>query len=292
MHCTNLADLAAVLAHHGPSILYRRQQVPPDAVTRYWTVCRQRFDLWHHAMGRYRDLEYEGTTSDLRSWWTSHRPMLEEILVSEMLTRVYAAVGAGLDGDCEKSEIAPVVHSVYLSQLEARNRVLHLMVYGRGNSINEAVQLNRLRGEVERWTDALLGRMAVEQTSPLDYAVSRSRAAAHAEDARSIPPGAAQDTISWLISAAMRDSLSRCVSSEPSLPQANREVAEAVMLCLRPDLFDSVGMFKSLWLHRLEAGADHTDRVLRQLSASDLTRGDKLSGYEAIRTPGVLRRLL
>lgn len=292
MHCINLADLAAILAHHGPSILYRRQQVPVDAVTRYWTACRQRFELWHHAMGRYRELEQSGSPLELRSWWASHRPMLEEILVSEMLARVYAAIGAGLDGGCEKAEIAPVVHSVYLSQLEARNRVLHLMVYGRGNSIHDAVQLNRLRGEVERWTDALLGGMAIEQTAPLDYAISRSRAAAHAEDARSNPPGAVRDTVNWLVSAAMRDALSRRISNNAALPQANRDVADAVMLCLRPDLFDSVGVLKSLWLHRLEAGTDHTDRVLRQLSSGDLNRGDSLSGLEAIRDPGVLRRLL
>lgn len=292
MHCLDLADLAALLAHHGPSILYRRQQVPAQAVTRYWTVCRQRFDLWHHAMGRYRDLEQHGTAAELRSWWSNHRPLLEEILVSEMLTRVYAAVGAGLDVGCEKSEIAPVVHSVYLSQIEARNRVLHLMVYGRGNSIHEAVQLNRLRGEVERWTDALIGRMAMEQTAPLKYAVSHSRAIAHAEDARENPQGPARDTIDWLISATMRDSLSRCINKQASLPQANREVAEAVMLCLRPDLFDSVGMLKSLWLHRLEAGTDQTDRVLHQLSGSDLARQDKLSSFEAIRDSRVLRRLM
>lgn len=292
MHCLNLADLAAVLAHHGPSILYRRQQVPNDAVTRYWTACRQRFDLWHYAIGRYRDLEQLGTPSELRSWWAEQRVLLEEILVSEMLTRVYAALGAGLDGGSEKSEIAPVVHSVYLSQIEVRNRVLHLMLYGRGNSINDAVQLNRLRGEVERWTDALIGRMAIEQTTPLEYSVSPSRATAHAEDARENPPGAFRDTTSWLVSAAMRDALSRCLSKETSLPQANRQVAEAVMLCLRPDLFDSVGLLKSLWLHRLEAGADDTDRVIRQLSSSDLARGDALGGFEAIRDPVVLRRLL
>ncbi len=292
MHCLNLADLAAVLAHHGPSILYRRQQVPTDAVTRYWAACRQRFDLWHHAFGRYHEIAQQGNASHRRTWWETHHALLEEILVSEMLTRVYAAVGAGLDNDAETAEIAPVVHSVHLSQLEARNRVLHLMVYGRGNSIDEAVRLNRLRREVDRWTDVLIGHLASAEPRALDYAICRRRAAAHASEAKHQPGGNLGDTIRWLSAATMRDALMRRLHGTSALPEANRKVAETVMLCLRPDLFDSVGLLKSLWLHRLEAGADQTDRVLSQLSASDLGGADKLKGFEAVRDPQVLRRLL
>jgi hypothetical protein len=292
MHCLNLADLAAILAHHGPSILYRRRQVPTDAVTRYWSACRQRFDLWHHAFGRYREIEQQGNAAHRRSWWETHHPLLEEILVSEMLTRVYAAVGAGLDSDADQAEISPVVHSVYLSQLEARNRVLHLMVYGRGNSIDEAVRLNRLRREVDRWTDVLIGQLTAAAPGSLDYAICRQRASGHASEANSHGSGNLGDTLRWLSAATMRDALARRLHATSALPEANRKVAEAVMLCLRPDLFDSVGLLKSLWIHRLEAGADQTDQVLSQLSASDLGEADKLKGFEAVRDPQLLRRLL
>ncbi len=291
MHSVNTADLAAVLAHYGPGLLYHRKMLPTEAMTDYWTASRHRFDLWHHAIGRYRQIEKSGVAVLLRRWWDEHTPLLEEVLVSEMLTRVYAALGAGLDRQCSQSEIKPVLHSVHLTHIEARNRVLQLMVYGRGGSIDEAVRLNRLRTEVERWTDVLLGAMAAQFPEPLEYAINQRRAAAHAADARSLPAGAARDTANWLAAVTMRDTLQRRTSAIVALPEANRQVAQAVMLCLRPDLFDSVGLMKSLWLQRMQNGADQADRVLEQMTADDLSAGTILGGYEAVRNHDLLRRM-
>jgi len=266
--------------------------IPAEAMTSYWSACRHRFDLWHHALGRYREMEANGAGASLREWWQDHTPMLEEVLVTEMLTRVYAALGAALDRECEANAIKPVVHAVHLTHIEARNRVLNLMVYGKGSSVDEAVRLNRLRTEVERWIDVLLGAMAAEFPEPLDYAINQRRAAAHANDARSLPRGAPRDTANWLTAVTMRDSLLRRSCSTVALPAANRQVNQSVMLCLRPDLFDSVGLMKSLWLHRMETGADQADRALSEMAANDLTAGTILGGYEAVRNEDLLRRML
>ncbi|QDS92057.1 hypothetical protein FF011L_07930 [Roseimaritima multifibrata] len=292
MHCINTAELAAVVAHHGPGLLYHRSMLPTEAMTKYWTAARNRFDLWHHAIGRYRRIEESGHTIELRQWWDDHIPLLEEVLVTECLTRVYAALASGLDRECAKSEIKPIAHSVHLTHIEVRFRVLNLMVHGRGGRVDEAVRLNRLRTEVERWTDVLLGSMGAHFPEPLEYAINQRRAAAHANDARLLPAGAARDTANWLTSATMRDALMRRCSNAPALPACNRQVTEAVMLCLRPDLFDSHGMMKSLWLHRLQTGADQADRVLEEMSADDLTAGTTLGSYEAVRNPDLLRRIL
>ena len=292
MHCVFLADIAALLAHHGPGLLGGGQTVPAEAVMRYWCVCRQRFDLWHHALGRYRQQEKHATGAQLSQWWNDNLPMLEEVLVGEILSRVYAALAETLDRSRDESETGPVVRSVYLTHLEARNRVLHLMVYGRGGSIEQAVRLNRLRREVERWVDAILGRMAWEDPGPLAYAFDADRAAEHARDARTYGVGPARQTTQWLMQVTMHDAIRRRTSAEAALPEANRQVAESVMLGLRPDLFDSVGMLKSLWLHRLQVCADQTDRVLTELLAADLDQGETLSGYQQVRDPNVIRWLL
>ncbi len=281
-----------MLAHYGPGLLYDRNLLPAEAMTGYWTASRHRFDLWHHAIGRYRRIEKTAPAALLRQWWQEHVPMLEEVLVSETLTRVYAALGAGLDRQCEQSELKPVLHSVHVTHIEVRNRVLQLMVYGRGSSIDQAVRLNRLRTEVERWTDVLLGAMAAVFPEPLEYAFNQRRAAAHGKDVRSLPIGAARDTANWLAAATLRSVLERRTSPHPALPDANRQVARAVMLCLRPDLFDSVGLMKSLWLKRMQAGVEQADRVLEEMTAPELNSGSILGGYEAVRSSDTLRRLL
>ena len=42
---------------------------------------------------------------------------MEEILVSEMLTRVIAALGAGMDASSEDEEVSPVTHAILLNHL-------------------------------------------------------------------------------------------------------------------------------------------------------------------------------
>lgn len=280
MHSVLIADIAALVSQHGPAVLYRGDTVPPEAVTQYWASSRSRFELWHQTMARYREAEQSGDALLLRAWWREHSVVLEEVLVSEMLTRVIAALGAGLDEPESSDEISPVTHAVFLSHLEARNRVQQMMLYGRGNSVQDAVRLNRLRQGVERWTDALIGRMCVQNPNNVCYAIDQRRAEEHARELRSYGHGPARETASWLMNAAMNDMLRRRTSATPALPEANRGVTQSVLLMLRPDLFDCVGKLKSLWLHRLQIDTDRTDRVLDELSASNLDHAATASGIE------------
>jgi hypothetical protein len=280
MHCVLVADIAALLSQHGPAVLYRGDTIPPQAVTQYWASSRTRFELWHQMISRYRHAEQSGDSILMRSWWREHIVVLEEVLVSEMLTRVLAALAAGLDhaGDCE--EISPVTHAVYLTHVETRNRVQQMMLFGRGNSVQDAVRLNRLRQGVERWTDALIGRMTVQNPANIQYAINANRAEEYAREMRSYGHGPARDTASWLMNAAMNDMLRRRTSPDAALPEANRGVTQSVMMMLRPDLFDSVGTLKSLWLHRLQIDTDRTDRVLDELSATNIDHAATSTGIE------------
>jgi hypothetical protein len=285
MHSVLTADLAAILSHHGPAILYRKETVPPEAMTQYWATTRSRFELWHQAMARYRHAEQTGDSSALRQWWVEHVVVMEEVLVTDMLTRVVATLAHGLERDEEFKEIAPIAHAVHLTHLEARNRVQQIMLYGRGNSVQDAVRLNRLRQGVERWTDALIGRMATMEHGSVRYAIEPLRAGEYADDMRVHTTGPARDTTVWLMNAAMHDMLRRRTSPRAALPEANRAVVKSVMLMLRPDLFDSVGVLKSIWLHRLEFGAERTDRVLDELGGSDIYHAKTAGGMEMLNEP-------
>ena len=279
MHCVHLADLAAVISEHGPAIFYARESVASEAVNAYWISSRNRFELWHQAMARYRHSESSGDFHSLRRWWCEHVIIMEEVLVTDMLTRVVATMAAGMDARSDEDEISPVAQAIHLSHLEARNRVQQIMLFGRGHSVQDAVRLNRLSQGVERWTDALIGRISVDSDDSLQYAINRERAADHADDTRSQGQGPQRKATCWLMNAAMHDMLRRRTSEKTALPEANRAVAKSVMLMLRPELFDSIGTLKSLWLHRLEHSIDGTDRVCDNEMATDSSVEDAI-GYQ------------
>lgn len=284
MHAAQLVDLAAVLALHGPSLLYQQNLVSEEVMQTYWIANRARFDQWHRCLGVHREYEAANNHQAMVRWWEENPGIADEILLSEPLTRVFAAIGMALDLACEIEEISPITQSVYVSHLEARKRVLEIIVSDRTVPVGEAVRLNRLRSTIERWTDTLLGYLmtqAGECALPLGF--DRARIKAFSEDARQMPVGSARETTCWLLSAAMRDALVRQSRGEVAFAKENHKVADSVLMSLRPDLFDSVGVIKSLWLHRLERGAEQTDRVLKQLALADISGADLLGSYETIR---------
>ena len=280
MHSVLLVDLAAVVSEHGPAILYGRDTLSPEALTQYWTATHSRFNLWHQAMARYSRAEKANDIEAINAWWRDHTAVLEEILVSEILSRVVAALGAGLDARASDEEISPVTHAILLNHLEASNRVHQVILKAHGPAAVKAEQLNRVRQGIESWTDVLLGRMAIRNSEPLKYAIDRDRATEYAEEATLQGHGVTRRTSNALMNISMHEMISQRLSPEPALPAANREVSRSVMLMLRPELFDSVGSLKSLWMHRIENSADQTDRMLDELTSADIHEAETSDSLE------------
>ena len=280
MHSVLLVDLAAVVSEHGPAILYGRDTLSPEALTQYWTATHSRFNLWHQAMARYSRAEKVNDVDAINAWWRDHTAVLEEILVSEILSRVVAALGAGLDARASDEEISPVTHAILLNHLEASNRVHQVILKAHGPAAVKAEQLNRVRQGIESWTDVLLGRMAIRNSEPLKYAIDRDRATEYAEEATLQGHGVTRRTSNALMNISMHEMISQRLSPEPALPAANREVSRSVMLMLRPELFDSVGSLKSLWMHRIENSADQTDRMLDELTSADIHEAETSDSLE------------
>ena len=261
MHCVQTAELASLLSEHGSAIVRSRTRFATPAVARYWATSRNRVELWHQALARYRRAEESGDIASLRSWWRDHVVVMEEVLVSEILTRVIAALTASLEVARSAEETSPITHAVSIAHVEASNRVQKIMLFGRGNSIEDAVRLNRLRQAVERWTDAMIGRMSGGTRRSLQFAFDSDRAAHYREDICGLGRGAPRSTAMWLMNASMRDTLSRRTSRQTALPEANRAVTHSVLLMLRPELFDSLGTLKSSWLQQLERDHQWSDRA-------------------------------
>ena len=258
MHCVTLADLASTLAQHGPSLLELRPRVPADTLLRYWTSSRSRHELWHRVMARYRDAKNSGDFSRLRDWWATHVVVLEEIIVSELLARVVAAIGSETAlADPQQTHQSPdglaaVTHGVFLAQIEASNRVAQIILDASGATIRDTARLNRLRYGVERWTDWLIGRVSLNRDRKFDYCIDVERTRTFCEEVRETSTHAYRDATTWLMNAAMREMLVQRTSEKSALSAANHQVASSALALFRPELFDDYGVPKSVWLTRIQ----------------------------------------
>ncbi|MEX2175894.1 MAG: hypothetical protein WD872_16150 [Pirellulaceae bacterium] len=267
MHPRDLAELAALAAVYSPALVREARQAPRESVEQYWVASRCRFDRWTRVLRRLADA---GTELPLPATvaWPRVRPVLEEILVGEVLTRVWAAASTACDRARDDSELEPVARNVLAGHLEARHRVLQLLADGRAIAPVHATELNQLRRKAERWCDLLLAHLArdVDITA---FAVEPARANEFANDLDYEAVESARDLTSQLIVSSLQASLATGLAEQSPNGDLNRRIGAAVLGCLAEQLPEESPLSGSLWIGRVQAATADTEGLIDELFRID-----------------------
>ncbi|MDX1967782.1 MAG: hypothetical protein SFV23_11470 [Planctomycetaceae bacterium] len=174
-------------------LAWRVANVPPDALLRtdllsdaplleLWSATRMLCHSWLARLTRVADPDFPASG---KMAFDQFRELAGEVLVSDMLVRVYCTVLAC--GEALRSRTAvpgaeaaarPVLDRAFDHVDHARRRILEALV-----SAGEPVaEVDRLRRRCERWTDSLIGRWIV-QFGISAYAHDARRAWDFGEDA-------------------------------------------------------------------------------------------------------------
>ncbi|QDU31825.1 hypothetical protein ETAA8_69850 [Anatilimnocola aggregata] len=256
MNLGDLLEIGAVAATHAPVFIECRAWIPHGAIEQYWSASKSRQERWYRL--------FRGSTSGVRST-TRLSEVVYEVLASELLTRVFTAMCAGHDRASGHVELEPIAHSILLGHLEARNCALQWMVTGEGIDLKRAVDCNRFRRRIERWTDMLLGRMAA-YCDPTPLAFEPERAIDFSED---FDCSQSSNEFAWSLALAATRASFQTLTQPTFHADLNREVASSVLGCLGTDVFDSLGLGRSLWLERLSRTASDTQGMIDQLIRLD-----------------------
>ncbi len=168
--------------------------------------------------------------------WPAVKMVVEEILLSEVLTRTWAALVSDQEKSCPDPGTRSVALHVHAQQSEARNRALRLLVASDPRRDQAAVHINQLRVQLERWSDLCLAqltnpgvgvRFAFDPSRVMNFRPPQGRD-------RSLAPRGELDRLSRIFS----DDLSHSTSCLAANPDWNRQVANGVMACLEADQRD------------------------------------------------------
>jgi hypothetical protein len=256
-------ELAAFLSAHGELLVRTRRPVAAARLNRYWTASRVRWDGW---MSRLKERAFNSRRKQQPGRvWQERRAAIVNVLVSEVPMRVWTAVTAACDRSCGAQEGEPVVRSTLTAHQEARCLALQCVVHSRGVPADDAISLNRLRHQTERWTDLLIGYL-LQRHKVAEFAALPERAcefSADFTDRASWQPGEA----AWkLLTASLRNRFHcpayRATAGEEELDAA---VASAILDCLPEPLAAAFEPSPSLWLHQVRHAADETHRMLDEL---------------------------
>ena len=153
MHARRHVELASWLTIHAEKIV----ECDFGDAADFWTAAKCRMDRWHQTLKMFHnDLNDDDPNHNP---WHAIAAVVEEVIISEMLTRVLAAVLHEHDARNGRDQFFAISQSVLLGHLEARNRALRLLVDADPRHQEITSQLNRLRRVIERWTDMLLSQL-------------------------------------------------------------------------------------------------------------------------------------
>lgn len=246
MHALQLASLAHTIATQAPAHLATRKPVKPDHAHAYWLASRMRHDFWSGCLTEHREAIQKPGTCSREARWNEILPVIQEILISEPLTRCVSLHAMNLEESGIDSDFTAMAQSALSTHIEARHRCLHLIVFGSGLSTFLAVRLNRLRRSMEEFNDAVLGMMRT--ASGIGTLLFEPEAAAKFQQAFR-QSGRPTDVLRrfnnhalqhWLHRICVRD-----VDQRSANPRLNARLSQSLLACIPTELFDSFGITQS-----------------------------------------------
>lgn len=264
MHVREYPAVALFLAAEGQVWIKTGRELPSVSLAQYWTASKCRLDRWGRALREYRELQHSRAT--VQTSWRNVRALFEEVLVSEMLTRIWSGLVSILDrtgGDAQ-----PMAASVMAGHIEASNRVLDLLNSGRHAPPGPSAEINQLRRLTERWTDLLLACLSsAGDVSTVCYDAHRTQEFA-AEFAAYDRPATWRQA--WaLLSASLRGAFQNRLAGDAVNGDLNNRIVGAIVGCFPHEAFDSSGAYRSLWLQRITSSAADTEFLVNDLLASE-----------------------
>jgi hypothetical protein len=157
MHIHEAAELAAKLALESPKLVRRAWLITDASLAEYWDASRERQSCWWKTMADWR--RGLNSTQEAIDNWPAITPMLDELLVSELLTRIWSGIAAVYDHRWRESVYLPVARNTLVSQVDVRNRVWSVLLNDLQLPDDTLQALVMQRRRIERWSDLLLAHV-------------------------------------------------------------------------------------------------------------------------------------
>lgn len=265
MHVRELVELAARIAVSSSTESFSVQDPKGRNIQTYWSAARCRNDRWIRAIRRQGEMILRGEITS-REAWTRFEPLFQEILASELVSRIVAAAAAAQDALRKTAELEPVARSVFTAHLEVRGKVLQLLLTGERHGVAAAEKLNDFRRRVERWTDLLLAHLS-SSVNVHDFAFEPNRSADFADDLKSGGTFDEQHLARELLFSSFRGSLLSHLTAVSPNADLNETIGRSVNALFNHSFYEDAG--ESGWLARISQMTDDAQGMLDEIVAME-----------------------
>lgn len=260
----HLAESTALIASKATLLIESRLGMPEARLQTYWMSCRSRTLDWIKQLDTLNCQFNDEPTERHRELWSQAEPLLQEIFVSEILTRVWAGILTASDQTKNQKLAGPIARHTMTAHIDVRNRAMALMLGGPQISLAELARVDRIRRKAERWSDLLISSLVTryrleELTFDLQRAVDFANGQMH-EVLK-----ATEEPVWEFIRAGVHLAFA---SLETPCQPPQAAILKCVLSSLPADLFDDYGQPKSSLQVRVERPIDERSpfRIANQVA--------------------------
>ena len=264
MHAIQLANMANWAAFNSNQLV-QGSAISATTCNEYWSQSKCRQNRWMIALKVFEKDVHSG--SEKHDPWPAIEIVVQEIFVSEMLTRVWSATMIMHDQAQNCDELSNIAHSIHIGHVEAKNRAMRLLLDDPAANQDAFDRLNKLRRKVERWTDLLLGQLPDLEVAA-QFAFQPNRVRDFGEENLEYNSNEAT-TRQMIFANTIPDDLSQFTNRFPANPEINQKIAGGLLNCFVADRFDSLGLPKSVQRMWLEKTTLDTQVYLENLASLD-----------------------
>lgn len=261
MHASQLAEIGSWVAIHSANLVYGEREQPMLSATAYWSASKIRLQRWVTALKMF-DQDVRNTDAQ-HDPWPALEIVVQEILLSELLSRVWSATVMTHDWYHQSDELHGLVHSVHVSHIEAKNRALRILLAGQASNETAFDRMNRVRRRLERWTDLFLGQLPRSDKS-IVFSFDGNRVQDFNKEQRHFV-GQEFSARQRVLMASFATDLMKDHTQFAANPELNREIASGILACFPSDRFDSLGLPKSVQSIWIEKSQNDTQMLLDEL---------------------------
>ena len=183
MKLVDTAELTALVSAHATAFIEYTDEVPDKVLGDFHKHSRDRFHRWMRMVSRAESLLLHKTDDEDLSAGASTdlASLAEQVLISEMLTRIWVVTLTAWDRQRNQRRAEPIARNVMLGHMLSRHQVLTVLFRTVGVKTSEMSRVDQIRNRVQRWSDLLMGHM-LDRYDLWDFAFDSDRAREFADD--------------------------------------------------------------------------------------------------------------
>ncbi|MBL6706041.1 MAG: hypothetical protein ISQ06_08015 [Planctomycetaceae bacterium] len=259
-----IAETAAFASARSTFLIESSAAIPDRHLHDYWKCCRGRTMDWLRSLDRVIS-EASVTPPEAHiQLWASAEPIIAEVFVTEILTRVWATILTAADFHRKEAIGGPIAIHTLKGHTEARNRSLTLMANTLQVPVAKMSQVDRLRRKSERWSDLLIGHLVLNYQLD-EFAFESNRSVEFGQSQMREIIAATDEPVWEFVLAGVRLAFSSVDTLATPSDVWNRGVVRSVLGSFPADSFDDTGTFKSVRRVRIERPRNDSDKVSEAL---------------------------